>query len=180
MKAFLILLLFLGAGVSSAAERLWLNLHSKYRYKDPLAACDNHALGLPVYLWAEIEDQRVTRAVLVTTLQLDWAPKLVLDAIEIERLEFYRDSRNRFWLKSWQLSPRIVSFLLSHTYLWVEPCSSFAIQTTDPDVHLDFDLEGVDAEVRVSLSENISFHGKLTNGSSYGGEILLNQRQLGS
>lgn len=163
---------------ASAKDLAWLEIYSKYDYRDVTSRCSNLGMSIPIYLSAEV-DESGRAQIVVLTKQPEWplAERFYLTKEEAAGVRFYKDDAGRQWLQSLRISPRMAYWIMLRTDFNVFPCLKSEFSTLEPETVLDFDLEGINEGIGVTLSQQAEFGGKLASDYSYEAELLLNQRQ---
>lgn len=155
-----------------------LEMYSKYDYRDLESLCTNTAMAIPIYLVADVNSNGKARAI-VLAKQPQWplGERFYLTANEVAGISFHQDQAGRFWVKEMQLTARMAHWIMLNTDFGLFPCLKNQFASLAPVTKLEFDLEGINEGISVTISQTVEFGGKLANGSVYETEFLLNQRQ---
>lgn len=185
MKAWLLILSVL-SGFANANEIRWLRLKVNLEYKDPTTVCTNfNNQHIPVeegfFLIAlELDQGRIVRA------QLNNFPKrdpfslaiyenLRFEEAELSAIELFKDANGKFWLKTLNLPPRIVQWVLSASTKLAILCKvPQRISLVEPGFNsYSFDTEGLGGEVLFSRSNWIELKGKRLDGKPFEAKLQV-------
>lgn len=183
VRAFLTFFILGVSTVASATDILWIHLNLNHSYHDVSTACSSVRPGGDLYFAAEHESGKFTRVVL-SNYPYEWPftfiyKKLELTAHEMSRIELFKDSKDRYWLKKMPLDGRVLRWIL----YWASERNSLCplpqpLQTIVPaTVDFEFETDDINAGIALSYSQTISVSGIRSDGQTYDAKMGFVQRE---
>lgn len=162
---------------------LWLRFNINHTYKDLSTSCASVKPGGEVLLAAEHEDGKLGQVVLSNTPNL-WPysyiyKNLKLPSDLIARIELFKDSKGRYWIKKLPLEGYVLRWIL----YWGTERYSYCplpqpLWTISPaPVTYEFETGGIEEGILISYSQKISFLGQRSDGEKYEATMQLVQRE---
>lgn len=173
------LFLLLTGATAFATDIMWLKLTPNFSYRDFSIVCSTQPFMGRLYLGAEVEGIKVTKAVIKTYPSDLLAQKIILSSTEANAIELYIDQEGRFWLKQLPLNSRLLNWVFFHASDDLGKCRPpQPLSSIDPlQLSFAFSTEGLGESTSSSQSQVGKFKGQLKDSSAYQAQLSFTEEQ---
>ena len=170
------------SSIWAATDVIWIHFQLNHSYADLEISCNSVRTGTSLYFAAEVENGKLTSAVLSNTHWSDARTKSVkLGPDTIKQIEVFQDSKGKYWVKKLPLDGALLKWILFNVppgtfpqlCLLPQPLKSISVSS----VSFEFDPQDIE-EFHFATSKNISVTGVRQDGSAYSAKVQLIEQEF--